>query len=159
MTVSSKQLAEIIGVGAVVFSLLFVAYELSLSNTIATRESRTDILSIWYDMNRLQYEDPDVASLLVKLKDPTQTLNEEENSRAVGLARTYITIGGLINASNEAELIPSDILEIHMNVFRVTLDEYPNLVPFFKQTIDLNTAYRSANSVVWKRIVTMIDGA
>lgn len=86
MTVSSKQLAEIIGVGAVVFSLLFVAYELSLSNTIATRESRTDILSIWYDMNRLQYEDPDVASLLVKLKDPTQTLNEEENSRAVGLA-------------------------------------------------------------------------
>ena len=80
----NKLLVEVLSAFAVVVSLLFVGFELRQSNAIATRDARSQPIAQLVDIERLAIENPDHASLLVKLssRDATLTGQEFEQARA-----------------------------------------------------------------------------
>ncbi|HAJ76755.1 MAG TPA: hypothetical protein DCM64_09905 [Gammaproteobacteria bacterium] len=132
MKIGTKEIVEIIGILAIVLSLLFVASELRLSNTIAIRESREAVVNHFFELSSTRYENPEVAALIAKLKDSTQSLNEEELIRAEGLADTYINLAGLINSSYAAGTLSDEVLEAYMSFFTRVFDELPVLIPYLE---------------------------
>lgn len=157
MKLEAKQILELVGITAVVLSLLFVASELRLSNEIAIRESREAILTAWNEMSRLEYENPDITAFHIKLRDSSQTLNDEEKARAQALVRSYMSVAGLINSSYGAGMLPPEVLDIHLGVFRNFFSEYPHLVPHFKSVFVDVPAYRSGTGTVFDMIFQELE--
>lgn len=156
MKLEGKQIAEYAGILAVVVSLLFVAFELRLSNTIAVRESSADILDRWFEISRIAYENPTVASLLTKLQDPSPTLTAEEEVRATNLANTYSTVIGLLNASYTAGTLPEYALDVHLSIFENVFRTYPGIVPYFSSSRN-NRGFQNETQPVFSRVFDLMD--
>ena len=65
-----KDTVELVGIIAVVLSLLLVAYEVRQSNRIAQATTTYEIGRDVNQFNELGYSDPEFAALLVNLRDP-----------------------------------------------------------------------------------------
>ena len=152
---------ESIGLIAVIASLLFVAYELRLSNRIAVRDSRSNLLKSWMEIDKTQYENKEVASLLNKLRTPSQDLTEEEHIRADGLAALYMSTCGLVNSAYDTKMLPENFLHIHMNILSMHINRYPGIAPFLADCADrvgLKPGFARTYDRVFEEIAKVEDG-
>ena len=66
MQIAKNQMFEVVGIVAVVFSLIFVAYELRQSNKIAIVSNVNEIYDRFTDLNEALMSDPELARLILK---------------------------------------------------------------------------------------------
>ncbi|MEO1078715.1 MAG: hypothetical protein AAFY29_04100 [Pseudomonadota bacterium] len=89
---SVKDTIELIGIAAVVLSLLLVAYEVRQSNRIAQATTTYEIGRDINQFNELGYSDPEFAELLLKLRDEQFEPSGLEVLQINLLARRFINI-------------------------------------------------------------------
>ncbi len=89
---SVKDTIELIGIAAVVLSLLLVAYEVRQSNRIAQATTTYEIGRDINQFNELGYSDPGFAELLLKLRDLEFQPSGVEALQINLLARRFINI-------------------------------------------------------------------
>ncbi len=82
MDISRTKFVEVVGFGAVIVSLLFVAYEIRQANQIAVGTSTIEVYRNWMTINELIFTDEKLAALLYKLGDDTAELSNIERIQA-----------------------------------------------------------------------------
>lgn len=83
---------ELVGILAVILSLLLVAYEVRQSNRIAQATTTYEIGRDVNQFNELGYSDPEFAALLVKLRDPEFKPTNVEGMQVRLLANRFVNI-------------------------------------------------------------------
>ena len=94
-TINSKSVrdtVELVGIIAVVLSLLLVAYEVRQSNRIAQATTTYEIGRDVNQFNELGYSNPEFAALLVKLRDPEFKPSNVEAMQVRLLANRFVNI-------------------------------------------------------------------
>jgi len=127
---------EILGGSAIIVSLLFVAYELRLSNKIASRDSRSGILNMWNEIARSQIENPNVVQLMKKLKAVDVVLTEEEEISARMMSGQFLNVCGLVNSAHTSGLMSADVVGFHLNIISMNTEGYPGLFPYISEYIE-----------------------
>lgn len=87
-----KDTIELIGMVAVILSLLLVAYEVRQSNRIAQATTTYEIGRDVNQFNELGYTDSGFAELLVKLQDPDFKPSKVEKLQSRLLAHRFINV-------------------------------------------------------------------
>ena len=87
-----REIIELVGIVAVVLSLLLVAYEVRQSNRIAQATTTYEIGRDVNLFNELGYSDPEFAELLVKLRDPEFKPSAIEGMRVRLLANRFVNL-------------------------------------------------------------------
>jgi len=119
----------------VLAGIVFLSLEIDQSNRIAEREARGELLNIVTDINRSSWENPEIAELMVKLRnfDPELTANEEY--RAISFAMLQINQAIRLNATYEEGFLPEEILARYLMGSRNFISGLPGLAPFLREAI------------------------
>ena len=88
----ARNIAEGIGLVALVLSLLVVAYEVRQSNRIAQSTITYEIGRDINEFNTLAYSDPEFAKFLIELRDTEKSPNDEDWLRRHLLAIRFLNI-------------------------------------------------------------------
>ena len=83
---------EIIGIFAVVLSLLLVAYEVRQSNRIAQATTTYEIGRDVNQFNELGFSDPEFAAFLVKLRDAEAPHSQTDKMRVRLIANRFLNL-------------------------------------------------------------------
>ena len=78
---SKRQILEVVGIVAVVFSLVFVAYEIRQSNKIATVSNVNEIYDRFTAINEALMSDPELARFLLKANGAEKISDLTESER------------------------------------------------------------------------------
>lgn len=135
MNIETKNILELLGGATLILSILFVGYELRQSNTIAVREARSEITNIYYDLSRMALEEPEIASLRVKLKSAVPELTPDEREQALGLAGLYNSAWAMVNSSVDANFLSEGLVDVYVESARQLFREYPGLAPLVKERL------------------------
>ena len=76
-----KSIAEIIGIAAIVLSLLMVAYELRQSTALATAQAVFDLNTVLDEAYRSRTQDPELDELIERGHSKPDTLSERERTQ------------------------------------------------------------------------------
>jgi hypothetical protein len=148
MKFDARSTIEIIGGVAVVLSLLFVGLQLQQSNSIAEREARSEIPFLTMDINRLALEEPEIASLLVKLSDRSnENFTKEEQHQAYSLAGMYLNLWAVTSSAVDSGFVPENVLSIYLGNVRIALEVYPGLCPFLLSRVTENMRNAQLNFI------------
>ena len=119
MNIDAKSIIELAGGAALVLSLVFVGLQLQQGNIIAERETRAEIPTLTMEINRLALDEPEVASLLEKLRSAEPDLTNEEANQAFSLAGMYQNLWATTNSAVDSGFVPDNVLSIYIgNVTR-----------------------------------------
>jgi hypothetical protein len=134
-SLANKQLVEILSAIAVVFSLIFVGFELRQSNAIATRDARSQPIAQLVEIERLAIENPLHASLLVKLsaQDPRLSAQEYEHARA--FSQLLISFWASIDTARDSGFLPDQTFESYSEHADSVFERYPGMKPIVKRRL------------------------
>ena len=80
-TANWKGIAEIVGIGAIVLSLLMVSYELKQSTALATAQAVFDVNTVLDEAYRSRAQYPELDELIERGHSKPDTLSERERSQ------------------------------------------------------------------------------
>jgi hypothetical protein len=132
-SLDNKQLIEILSAIAVVFSLIFVGFELRQSNAIATRDARSQPISQLVEFERLAIENPLHASLLVKLSVRDRELSAQEFEHARAFSQMVISFLASVNVASDSGFLPDRGFEAYAKYATSIFDRYPGLGPIVER--------------------------
>lgn len=89
---SVRDIVELVGIIAVVLSLLLVAYEVRQSNRIAQATTTYEISRDVNQFNELGYSNPEFAAQLVRLRDPEFKPSNVEAMQVRLLANRFVNL-------------------------------------------------------------------
>ena len=133
MKMSNKQIAEIVGVVAVVLSLLFLTFEIRQSNKIATASAEGETREWAREVRTRIAENPEFASLMLKLRDAGSELSPSDEERAYAYAVQYIAVWSQTNAAFENGVLSEYSFNINSTDIGVNMTRYPGLVKFYAE--------------------------
>ena len=87
-----KELAEIVGIAAIILSLLLVAYELRQSTAIATSQAVFDLNSVLDESYRARAQDEDLDELIARGHADPESLSVRERSQFYAWLRADMNI-------------------------------------------------------------------
>ena len=131
MTITNKQIIEIVGLIAVVFSLLFLSFEIRQSNKIATASAEGETREWAREVRTRIAENPEYASLMLKLRNDNNELSPLEEERAYAHAVQYISVWSQANAAFENGVLSDYSFGINLRDIGLNMSRYPGLVKFF----------------------------
>lgn len=126
---------ELIGIVAVVLSLLLVAYEVRQSNRIAQATTTYEIGRDVNQFNELGYSDPEFSELLVKLRQPDFKPSNVEAMQVRLLANRFLNLwtiqekayrNGLLSDA-QFEMTQTDVVTV-MEAFPALLEPWSNVL-------------------------------
>jgi len=153
MKLETKQLIEMLGVVAVVLSLIFVAYEIRQSNRIALATAEMEVLNNASALNELRITDDELRSLILKIREGNGSYNPDSNETE--MMNAYITRFMNLVLSKEAAYRNGVLSEDSLNR---SLDDIRRLTtpvgmrPFFQYFID---SYPSDSENL---VISFLDG-
>lgn len=122
--VQPKDLIEIVGIAAVVLSLLLLAYEVRQSNRIAQATTTYEINRDINQFNELGYSSTEAAALLIKFREEDPQLTRVESLQLQLMARRFLNLwtvqenayeNGLLTEA-QIEMTKADVISV-MSVF------------------------------------------
>ena len=154
MKTKRKELADLVGLAAVVLSLLFLAYEIRQSNRIARSTISYELGNNTSQLDQLVWTNSEVAALQVRIRDPAYvpTVVEEEMLRAQ--ARRFLTVWGAIENAYRNGHQTRGQLEILLEDVEAVLRAAPAARHLWKDELDQHAGlgsyefYRRARGVV-----------
>ena len=156
MKLSTKDYLELMGITAVILSLLFVALEIRQSNRIALSQSETDFRSRVIELQSRVIENDDIAAALVKMRSEDAQLTPEENEKiyswVLSLQVNWISVTTAFENGLVSQWTMNNFLEAPTALF----SKYPGLKPYFRQ-ISEEYNFRENPTNVWQAIFREID--
>ncbi len=121
---------EVIGVIAVVVSLLFIAYQILQANRIATGTATIEIQNMFCDIVNTFLNEPELADLGAKLAANDQSLTPQEIQLAMAFGQKYFVIWDAIEAAYENGLITGRTYSIYDGGVEDLIRRWPGVVPY-----------------------------
>ena len=136
-----KFYAEVIGLAAIVASVLFLAYELQLSNRIAIASTEIGIRNGYSEFNRNLSGTEVVAEVMAKVQQPEAELSDAERIRVLMVVMDILNVWWSVETACDEEIVqyrtcgelPDDIRGFigyfpgTRPVFEFVLETYPSL--------------------------------
>ncbi len=130
MSVSSiREYFELIGLVAVVLSLLLVAYEVRQSNRIAQATTTYEVARDVNQFNELGYSDAEFANLLLQLSDVDSEFSEVQALQARLLAHRFVNIWTVQEKAHQNGLITDEQFELTKTDVLTIKNAFPGLAP------------------------------
>lgn len=152
MTITNKQIIEIVGIIAVVLSLLFLTFEIRQSNKIATASAEGETREWAREVRTRIAENPEYASLMLKLKSENEELSPLEEERAYAHAIQYISVWSQSNAAFENGVLSEYSFGINLKDIGVNMSRYPGLVEFFAKGAE-DYGFEYGTSRMWDTLL------
>ena len=121
---------------SVLIGIIFLIVELNQSNSIANRDSQTQISALGFEINRTTLENPNFSSLRAKLRTKNVELNAQEVEEAFGWATVQINFWSLVAVSYNTGLLSEAMHQAQINGAIRLLNRYPGLRPFVQSEIE-----------------------
>ena len=96
---NNKKITELIGIAALVLSLIFVAWELRQSNRIAIATAEADLRAGNREANATVAENPELAGIIVKARETNASLDLVEDEILRSYASAQFNLLTQANAS------------------------------------------------------------
>ena len=126
--VAVRETIELVGIVAVVLSLLLVAYEVRQSNRIAQATTTYEIGRDVNQFNELGYSDPEFAELLVKLRDREFEPSAVEGMRVRLIANRFVNLWAIQEKAYENGLLSDAQFAMTQADVRTVLEVFPALL-------------------------------
>ena len=137
MTVNSfREYFELIGLIAVVLSLLLVAYEVRQSNRIAQATTTYEVARDVNQFNELGYSDAEFARLLLRLTNEDSEYSEVQALQARLLAHRFVNIWTVQEKAYQNDLITDEQFELTRTDVLTVMNAFPGLEPHWKSVFD-----------------------
>ena len=133
--VLNKWLSLLANTGVLV-GIVFLSLEIEQSNRITEREARSEILDFNIELNRTSWENPEIAALMVKLRETNPELNEIEGYQAFSYANLQVNQALKLNATYEDGFLSDELLERNLDGNRNFLKGIPGIAPYLRQAIE-----------------------
>lgn len=146
MKIDAKQSVEIVGVLAVVITLLVLAYELRQSNQLARTATRQEITASYAALNESIYGDPAFAALAAELRNPNfePDIVEVEQVQAYLMRNVNIWVA-VENAYNNDHYSETNF-QSTLDDIRSNLNSWPGMhrfwIEFFESYPTLSSNYQ-----------------
>ena len=139
---SMKHNMELIGITAVVLSLLFVAFQIRQSNRIAIAATEIEVSNNFASLNELMMEDREFVKLFIRGREEDMEFSDVERTVYASFVRRLTNIwrgietayqNGMLPEStyglllDDARAVISDSGPVAREIWRDTLDDYPSL--------------------------------
>lgn len=147
---------EMVGIIAVVLSLLLVAYEVRQSNRIAQATTTYEIGRDVNQFNELGYSDPEFAELLVKLRDPEFKPSAVEAMRVRLLANRFVNLWTIQEKAYRNGLLSDEQFAMTKADVVTVMVAFPALNEIWKYL--LRDQPRLTEYVVLEPIMTEVSG-
>lgn len=157
MKLSIKQVYEVVGVLAIVVSLLFVALELRQANNIAQAAAEAQMREISTTANQIMMESPEFAATISKLRTwPDEELSaaELESARAY-----YINMIATLSTAQqfwERGLLSDYTYSIFYNLPESTMRDRPGSIPIFAELVDFYGFTKGTNPM-WDSLLSALQ--
>ena len=127
----AKQLRELIGLAAVVLSLLLVAFEIRQANRIAQATATYEIVRDINQFNDMGITDPVFADLLVRLKDEDFIPSEIQKKQAQLLSYRFLNVWTTQEMAYRNGLFTEDQFSLTRSDVLTVMNDYPALLPYW----------------------------
>ena len=114
-SVNWKEIAEFVGVVAIVLSLLFIAYELRQSTAVATSQAAFDLNTILDESYRARTQDKDLDELIERGHADPATLSDRERSQFYAWLRADLNVNEAAWFYWDRGIIPQEDFDGFMN--------------------------------------------
>lgn len=129
-----RELVEIVGVVAIVASLLLLAAEVRQSNRIATARAEVELTAAFNLLQARRATNSDFAKLFPKLESPEAHLTTATDASQIrGIAWHYVNALWSVHTAYENGLLSRDRREHYVSAFASTLQRWPGLAPHYVQ--------------------------
>jgi hypothetical protein len=161
MNIDTRQLIEIVGVTAVVVSLLLVALELSQTNSIAIASMEYELRDNYSSINELVLSDRDVAELLNKAKDPAYQVSDIERVQAYEYVARYSNVWAAVeSAYDQGMLTEESYTELLDEAIRFSVFQYPALHDLWREELEnYSSQIESDRQIALRRYMDEYSGA
>ena len=150
-----RETIELIGIVAVVLSLLLVAYEVRQSNRIAQATTTYEIARDINQFNELGYSDPEFALLLDNLRDESFEPTPVEYLQIRLLANRFVNVWVTQEFAYENGLLSEDQIALtKLDVVTVT-NAFPGLIEPLRDVIDARPG--SSDSDVLEPLIERLE--
>lgn len=135
---------ELMGIAALVLSLLVVAYEVRQSNRIAKATTTYEIYRDINQFNELGYSDPEFAAFLVKLRDSEFQPSAVEVMQINLLARRFINLWTTQEAAYSNGLLSEEQFAATQADVVSVLQTFPILEAYWRDIIRYQPALKDS---------------
>lgn len=139
-----KGFLEVMGVLAVIASLLFLAYEIRQSNQIARSTITFELGNNISELNEIVWTNPEVAALHVRARDPAYIPTETEAEMLRAEARRFMNVWGTVEIAYrnghqtraQFDILLDDVQDVlerlpaAHQIWKRELQKYPDLESF-----------------------------
>jgi hypothetical protein len=127
-----RELLEIVGIVAIVASLLLLTTEIRQSNRIAAAQTPLQIAAAFDELHLARAVNPDFAKLFPKLEAPEAHLTTAtEISQIRGIAWHYFTVLWSVQNAYENGLLNRETLDRYIAEFAYILERWPGIRSHF----------------------------
>lgn len=127
---------EMIGIVAVVLSLLLVAYEVRQSNRIAQATTTYEIGRDVNQFNELGYSDPEFSGLLVKLRNPDFQPSSVEGMQVRLLANRFVNLWAIQEKAHRNGLLSDAQFEMTQADVVTVMRAFPALLEPWSEVLE-----------------------
>lgn len=136
MRESLKDTAEVVGVIAVIASLLFLGYEIRQSNQIARSTISYELANNYSELNEIIWTNPEVAALHVKARDPGYVPTAVEEEMLLAEVRRFLNVWGAVENAYRNGHQTREQLDIMLEDVEAVVAEYPAMRPLWRRELD-----------------------
>ena len=132
------QLFEIVGVTAIVLSLLFVAFEIQQANRIAIVSTNNEVYASFSSINEIVMSDPEFADLLVRSSNAGgDELSTVDRIRLSGWVRRHLNVWLPATIAHGNGMLTEDTYKSIFDDARGSLEEAgPEMLSIWKDVLD-----------------------
>jgi hypothetical protein len=142
-----RSAAEVLGVLAVVLSVVFLALQVRQANQIARAEASRELLAMFNQFHDAAIADPAVTDILVALANPAPELTPHQAIQARHFVSRLFNAFNAVHDAYTEGLVPIGVYEDYATAVRGYLRDYPGIVPPLRVLIE--SMPRIRRSPVW----------
>lgn len=132
----TKDIAETIGLVAIVASLLFLAFEIQQSNRIAVASTEIGIRNGYSEFNRALHSGSDIARLMVKAKEPEVEWSPPEELKVLMVVTDLFNVWLSVETACDNGLATDVTCEELDDDIRAFIAMFPGTRPMWQFFID-----------------------
>jgi len=136
MKLDNRQLFEIVGITAVIVSLLIVAYEIRQSNNIALVSTENEIRNNYASFEESVLSNPELSELLFKARDPEYRLEGVEREIVTTYIFRFLNAWRPAVTSYERGLLNQISYDAVFDDIRYTVEKIPAANPIWREIIE-----------------------
>lgn len=136
MKTTVRELRDVIGLVAVVASLLVLAYEVRESNRIARSTISYELANNYSELNEVVWTDPDVAYLRANVRDPDYVPTAIETERLIAEIRRLMNVWGAVESAYRNGHQTREQFDVMLAAVGAHLADCPAVHPLWRQELD-----------------------